>query len=417
MEPVQNAPGVPVWEAAVSETVSRQRAPTPASDGDHAGARESILFVASVDSHIWAFHMPYMQLLRDMGYEVEVAAAPAGSAEKIRAEGYEVHSIPFSRNPLSLRNIAAYRSLRGVMQNRHYVMVHVHTPVAGFLGRLAALRMGVPHVVYTAHGFHFHRHGKWWSNRLYYFLERVAARWTDTLITINREDFAVASRNFTRGRTQVVYIPGVGTDCSRYAPASACQRERGRTLLGFREDAVVVAWVAEFIKRKRPGDAVTTVHELSTESVVQLVMLGSGPLLTSIRALVQQRCMCETVAIPGHVPDVSAYLAASDVFLSTASQEGLPRNVMEAMATGLPVVAYDIRGCNDLVVDGETGYLVPLGDMHGLTDRLAWLAQHPLERHTMGTAGRRRIEEAFSLEVVLPQMKTVYRNELERGCS
>jgi len=120
------------------------------------------------------------------------------------------------------------------------------------------------------------------------------------------------------------------------------------------------------------------------------------------------------VSLAGWVSNVAEYLSASDVFLSTSSREGLPRNVMEAMATGLPVVAYDIRGCNDLVVDGETGFLVPFGDVRGLADKLAWLAQHPDERHQMGEAGRRRIEETFSLEAVLPQMKTIYQNELGR---
>jgi glycosyltransferase involved in cell wall biosynthesis len=95
-------------------------------------------------------------------------------------------------------------------------------------------------------------------------------------------------------------------------------------------------------------------------------------------------------------------------------REGLPRNIIEAMAAGLPVVAYNIRGCNDLVIDGETGFLVPFGDVHGLADKLAWLAQHPDERRHMGEAGRRRVEETFSLEAVLPQMMTVYRSELER---
>jgi glycosyltransferase involved in cell wall biosynthesis len=87
------------------------------------------------------------------------------------------------------------------------------------------------------------------------------------------------------------------------------------------------------------------------------------------------------------------------------------------MATGLPVVAYDIRGCNDLVVDGETGFLVPLGDVRGLVDKLVWLAHHPDERHNMGVAGRRRIEEMFSLEMVLPQLKAIYQSELGRGRS
>lgn len=401
-------------EGNVSEVAERLSEASSVPGLDRAGTLGSILFVANVDSHIWAFHMPFMAMLRNMGYVVEVAAAPAGCADRIRAEGYEVHGIPFSRNPLSVQNIIAYRSLRRIVRERHYAMVHVHTPVGGFLGRLAARRNSVPHIIYTAHGFHFHSHGKWWSNSVYYTLEWLAACWTDTLITINKEDFAVASRDFARGRTQVVYVPGVGTDCSQFVPGASGQRERERAMLGLREDAVVIAWVAEFIERKRPDDAVMAIRGSGLENRAQLVMLGKGPLLDNIRMVVQQDGMQDSVACRGCVANVSEYLAVSDVFLSTASQEGLPRNVMEAMAAALPVVAYDIRGCNDLVVDGETGFLVPFGDANSLADRLMWLAQHPDERHTMGVAGRKRIKDGFSLDVVLPQMKRIYENELGR---
>ena len=376
------------------------------------GAR--VLLVANVDSHIWYFHMPYLEMLRDMGYVVEVAAADVGFTETIRAEGYEVHTIPFSRSPLNVRNIAAYRRLLKLMRNRHYTMVHVHTPVGGFLGRLAARRAHVPHVIYTAHGFHFHSHGTWWSNRVYYALEKLAARWTDTLITINREDFAVASRNFSHGRTRVVYVPGVGTDCLQFTPVSPEHRERERALLGLRRNAVVVAWVAEFIERKRPDDALKAFYETGLNDRAQLVMLGSGPLLDGIQAAIEHDGRHDTVACRGRVPNVAEYLAASDVFLSSASQEGLPKSVMEAMACGLPVVSYDVRGCNDLVVDGKTGFLVRFGDVNALADRLDWLLRHPHERRCMGDAGRKRIEEFFSLKAVLPQMKTVYTTELQR---
>jgi glycosyltransferase involved in cell wall biosynthesis len=145
-----------------------------------------------------------------------------------------------------------------------------------------------------------------------------------------------------------------------------------------------------------------------------MVMLGSGSRDREVADLAVRHGLEGIVSLAGWVSNVAEYLSASDVFLSTSSREGLPRNVMEAMGTGLPVVAYDIRGCNDLVVDGETGFLVPFGDVRGLAGKLAWLAQHPDERRHMGEAGRRRIEETFSLEAVLPQMKTVYQNELGR---
>jgi glycosyltransferase involved in cell wall biosynthesis len=373
-----------------------------------------VLFVATVDSHIWDFHMPHMQLLHEMGYVVEVAAAPFGFTERIRAEGYEVHAIPFSRNPLSMRNISAYRALRRLMQSQHYIMVHAHTPVAGFLGRLAARRQGVPHIVYTAHGFHFHSHGKWWSNRPYYALERLAARWTDTLITINREDFAVASRDFARGKTKVVYVPGVGTDCSTFQPLSATERIAARASLGLTADSLVVVWVGELNRNKRPEDALAAIRYLSEKHVARMVMLGKGGRDRELHELVVQLGLEGIVFLAGRVSNVAEYLSAGDVLLSTSTREGLGKGIMEAMATELPIVAYDIRGCNDLVVDGETGFLVPFGDVHGLADKLAWLAQHPDERHRMGEAGRKRIEEMFSLEAVLPQLKKVYQNELRR---
>ncbi|MHB8107499.1 MAG: glycosyltransferase family 4 protein [Candidatus Cryosericum sp.] len=374
----------------------------------------SVLFVATVDSHIWYFHMAHMQLLRDMGYAVEVAAAPAGFAEEIRGEGYEVHSIPFSRNPLNMRNILAYSTLRKLMRSKHYIMVHVHTPVAGFLGRLAARRQGVSHIVYTAHGFHFHRYGMWWSNCLYYTLERIGARWTDVLITINREDFAAASSRLVRGRTKVVYVPGVGVDCRKFQVPSTAEHVNARASLEFSQNSCAIVWVGELNRNKRPQDALVALSRLCETTSAQMVMLGNGKRAQEMRNLAAQYGLGEIVRLLGRVTNVAEYLSASDVFVSTSMREGLPRSILEAMATGLPVVAYDIRGCNDLVVDGETGFLVPFGDVHGLADKLAWLARHPDERHRMGEAGRERIMEKFSLAAVLPKLKTVYQDELAR---
>jgi len=372
------------------------------------------LFLANVDEHLWAFHMPFMRLLSGMGYTVEAAAAPSGYADMIRAEGFTVYPIPFARHPFNVRNFAAYRALRRLLHVNAYTMVHVHTPVAAFLGRLAARREGIRHIIYTAHGFHFHKEGRWWSNALYFALERMAVPWTDVLITINREDYAAASRAFARGRTRVLYVPGVGTDCTRYVPASPDQRVQLRQNLHLPGDMTVITWVAEFIARKRPSDAVEAIRSLDVVVPAHLAMLGDGPMMGSVRRTVSRGGTQPMITFLGRVSDVAEYLGASDVFLSTASQEGLPRNVMEAMAVGLPVVAYDIRGCNDLVVDGVTGFLVPLGDVASLVKKLAWLATHHQERQQLGEAGRKRIEETFALDKVVVQMQAIYQDELRR---
>jgi hypothetical protein len=120
---------------------------------------KKVLFLATVDSHIYYFQIPFMKILKDMGYEVEVAASNVGFTEKIEKEGFKVYNIPFSRNPLSPSNFKAFFSLLRLMRKNKYVMLHTHTPVASFIGRVAGRTAGVPHIVYTAHGFHFHEYG------------------------------------------------------------------------------------------------------------------------------------------------------------------------------------------------------------------------------------------------------------------
>ncbi|MGC8758161.1 MAG: glycosyltransferase, partial [Caldisericaceae bacterium] len=152
-----------------------------------------ILFLATVDSHIYYFHMPFMKLLKNMGYKVEVAASNVGFTDKILQEGFKVYNLPFSRNPLSPSNFKAFFFLLRLMKENKYVMLHTHTPVASFLGRIAGRLVGIPHIVYTAHGFHFHEYGNPLKNFIYYRLEKFAGKFTDVLITINVDDYKVAT--------------------------------------------------------------------------------------------------------------------------------------------------------------------------------------------------------------------------------
>ena len=158
---------------------------------------EKILFLATVDVHIYAFHIPFMKLLEGMGYEVEAACANTGFVERIRNEGFTVNEIPFSRNPLSPSNLIAFVLLLRTFRKKSYRMIHLHTPVAGFLGRIAGRISGVPCIIYTAHGFHFHEYGSKLKNFLYYRLERLANMamerilWSDDELNSNRLNYMI----------------------------------------------------------------------------------------------------------------------------------------------------------------------------------------------------------------------------------
>lgn len=376
--------------------------------------RQRILFVATVDSHLYYFHLPFMRLLRDMGYEVEAAAGPSGFAERIESAGFHVIPFGFTKNPLDLHLPGITARLTLLMKERHYVMVHAHTPIAGFVGRYAARRAGVPHIMYTAHGFHFHSMGTPVANRLYAMIERVASNWTDVLVVINHEDAVAARSLFARPGLDIEEVPGVGVDTQAFSPADPAVRQASRERLSVAGPGLVVGWVGEFTPRKRPGDVLDVARRLAASSPdARFLMVGEGPLETRARLDAEALGLQQTVQFPGWQGDVSALLAGCDALVSTSSREGLPRNILEAMACGLPVVAWDIRGCRDLVIDGTTGFLLRLGDFDGMGARLAELARDEAMRRTMGAAGRDRATREFSQERVIRLMRRIYAGQLD----
>jgi len=373
----------------------------------------NILFLATVDSHIYYFHIPFMKLLRDMGYEVEVACSNVGFTEKIEQEGFKVYNIPFSRNPVSPLNVKSFFMLLNLMKKRKYIMLHTHTPVASFLGRIAARIAGIPHIVYTVHGFHFHEYGSRIKNFIYYHLEKFAGRFTDVLITINTDDYKIAEEKNMIPNGKVVYIKGVGVDIHKFSSQqmSSNIRKKYRDALRLDKKDFTVITVAELIKRKNIYDIIAAIASLSDK--IRLIIVGNGTLWKELKDYVKNEGLPKKVLFLGRRTDIPELLYISDLFVMTSLHEGLPKAMMEAMAMAKPVVAYNIRGVRDLVVDGKTGFLVPFRDVKRLAEKILFLYEHPDICKEMGKNGRKRIEKEFSLNVIIDQMKRLYTEILE----
>jgi len=368
-----------------------------------------ILFLATVDSHIFYFHLPFMELLRSLGYEVEVAAGEAGFREKIEREGFRVHPIPFSRRPLSFSNFLSFWRLLGLLRERRYILLHTHTPVASFLGRIAAKIAWVPLVLYTAHGFHFFRGASWKAWLFWYTAEKIASLFTDALIVLNEEDFEYGKRlGFTPGES-LFLVPGVGVDLQRFRNVDASLRRE----LGIKDDEVVVTCVAEFIPRKNHSFLLAAWREVTKRfGQAHLLLVGDGELWEETKRWVAQASL-PRIHFLGRREDVPAVLAASDIVVLVSKHEGLPRALLEGMAAGKPLVATDVRGNRDLVEDGVNGFLVPLGDVGALAFALGQLIESKELREKMGRESLRKVE-AYSLERVLQEMEGIYRKFLER---
>ncbi len=370
-----------------------------------------VLFVATVFTHLAAFHLPFMRLLQEWGYEVHAAASPTeGRVDEVEAAGVICHDIPFARSPVRVDNIRAYRAIKALFERVQFDLIHVHTPMAAWVTRFAAHRAGQRPVLYTAHGLHFYRGAPWSYWALYYPAERLAARWTDGLIVMNREDLERAKRMGFREHANLFFVHGVGVDLTRFSSDPAEARVL-RQNLGLDSTDPVVACVAEFNSNKNQAQLITAwPHVASRFPNATLLLVGEGPLREALQRKVVQAGMAN-VQFLGHRGDVELILAASDVFVLPSRREGLPRSIQEAMATGKPVIATDVRGSRDLVEDGVTGLLVEVGDANGLAQAITRLLGDDGLRQEMGGVARVRVR-AYGLDRVLEEMAGVYGHYL-----
>jgi len=376
-------------------------------------SQDKVLFIATVYTHLAAFHTPFMRLLQDIGYEVYAAASPVGGRkEEVEAIGVKCWDIPFSRSPYSLGNLRALRELRRKLSTHHFALVHVHTPVAAFLGRYVAKAMGQGPILYTAHGFHFCKGAPLRNWLIYYIAERLASRWTDGLLVMNSEDFDNARRlGFEPGKN-LFYVRGVGVDLNHYSYSSSAS-EYIRAELGLSPSEIVVTCVAEMIPRKNHMLLLSAWKKLATRCLdCYLLLVGTGKLMPVLQEKVKRE-QIPRVHFAGYRPDVAQILQESDIVTLTSKHEGLPRCIMEAMAVGKPVVATNVRGSRDLVEHGKTGFLVELGDVERLVSALERLIKNEKLRKAMGKAGLKKIQE-YSLDKVLFKMETIYRRYLQR---
>lgn len=381
-------------------------------------SKGSVLFIASVYSHLKAFHVPYMKLLSGWGYDVfAVAAKGCASDAKANIEllGFQCIDIPFERTPFSKSTLLAYRELCSLLAaNNNIKLIHVHTPTAAFITRKAASSVASDAIVlYTAHGFHFYKGSSLKNWLTYYWVEKYAARLTDGLITINEEDYEVAKRFQLRAGGQVYYVPGVGVDLSMYYPGCEEERRQVRASLGANSEDVVFVYVAELNHNKNQRQFLQAFHDAfsSGDTSVKAWIVGDGSMRDEMETFALRLGIDSKVSFLGRRKDVPAILRGADAGVLLSFREGLPRCLMEMCATGLPVIATDIRGNRDIVRNEVNGILVETGNVKATASALRQLAMEPDTRESMGAQGRERVR-MFSLDEVLPQMKDIYREWL-----
>ncbi|MGE0415504.1 MAG: glycosyltransferase family 4 protein [Acetobacteraceae bacterium] len=356
-----------------------------------------VVELTNVDFSLRQFLLPLMRGIRERGHEVVGVCAEGDLLQEVRAEGFRVVAIPFERRLSPMAHIAAFRELVALFRREKPDLVHAHMPISGFLARLAARVAGVPRVAYTCHGYLFNQDCSLPLKAVSYVMEVIGGALTDIYLTVQGKEAADARRLFISRRAVPVWN---GRDPAIYRPDPDARR-RIRAALGTPPDRVVIVAVSRLVRDKgypELADAMRALPEAELWVVGERLESDRGD---DMAALLDNAGLGDRLRRLGYRRDVPAILAAADIFVLPSYFEAMPMSVIEAMLSGLPVVASDINGTREQVVPEETGLLVPPRQVEPLAAALVRLAADPDTRARMGSAGRLRALDRFDEAKVL----------------
>ncbi len=373
-----------------------------------------ILFISNISNKISSFVITSISAAHNVGLEFyHVSHWQNAKDSQIQQDeakyNIKINSIHSSRNPFSKSNLIAYKELVDLIRRENIDFIHCNTPTGGILGRLAGKKCKVKKVIYQAHGFHFYKGAPKKNWLIYYPVEKWLARYTDAIITINREDFELAKTKFKLRRGGKVYfVPGVGMDISLYNQVCTSRTDK-RAEMGLAENDIALISMGDLIDRKNYKTAIEAVSKAKNPNLHYFIC-GKGPEEENLKLLCEKLGVSSQVHFLGFRSDIKELLCACDVFLFTTKQEGLPRSMMEAMASGLPCIASRIRGNTDLLDGTDGGYLCAVTDAQDYADKLNILANDANARSTMGKNNAQTVKK-FSIETVTEQLTKIYQEE------
>ena len=372
-----------------------------------------VLHLAAAESMIFPILRDQLLALREAGYEVHTASIDGPLGRRITADGFPWTPVPLTRAFAPFADLRARKWLEGFFREQRFEIVHTHTPKANVIGQWAAKRAGVPIVVQTLHGFYFHENMPAWKRRIWIMIERFSASHSDHILSQNPEDVETALRERIAPQERLTLL-GNGIDLARFRPGvlGADERKAYRLKLGVPEDALVAGMCGRFVTEKGFPEFLSAAR-LLLERFPKLHVLAVGMKLGSERAgeswePSQAGLPAERCAVLHNRDDMPEIYACMDIHVLPSHREGFPRVLMEGAALGLAQVATNIRGCRQTVAEGETGFLVPVGDVAALSERMARLLGAAELRQSMGQAARAKAEKEFDQRQVFQVVTETY---------
>lgn len=331
------------------------------------------------------FLVPHVIYLSENGFDVELACSDVGGRldevrQALEQHARKIHQVRLVRNPASLTNLAGYRDLKKIIDAGHYDIIWTNEPVMGVMTRLAArdARKKGTKVLYMVHGFHFYKGAPLANWMLFYPVERICSRFCDMIVTINTADLKMA-KTFHAGR--VDRINGIGVNTERILDTSVDRNQKRRSL-GIPEEAFFIVSVGELHDSKNHQVIIRSLSKIKDPGMIYGIC-GKGELLEKLKKLCEQCGVEKQVRFFGYRRDVLEILHSADLYVHPSRREGLGVAVLEAMASGLPLLTSNVGGLGDVIEDGLTGYSCDCNDVEGFRSRILQFYRNPELRSQM----------------------------------
>ena len=382
---------------------------------------KKVLFVTTISGFLPQFEKNDVKLLKQMGCQIHYASNftnPIYAFDKTELEknGVALHQIDIEKSPAKInKNIKAIKQLIKIIDENDIDIVHCHNPMGGVAARIAA-RAGKrkPKVIYTAHGFHFYKGAPIMNWLLFYTVERFLARYTDIIVTINREDYIRAKKFRLKKNGEVYLIHSVGVNKEKFAPRPEL-RETKRAELGIPADAFHIVTAAELNENKNQKVVIEAVAALKNKSKIDAdkayniyyTICGKGPNEDKLRELIKAYGLENNVGLLGYRTDMDEILQTADVFAFPSIREGLGVAAIEALMCNVPLIAADNRGTREYASDGNNGIVCRYDAVDEFEEAIELLYGNTAYRKRMADRCRESVKK-FTIEEVEKTMTKVY---------
>lgn len=298
-------------------------------------------------------------------------------------------------------NWKAYKNINTIIKKHKIDVIHCNTPIGGLLGRICGHKNKVKTIIYTVHGFHFFKGNNMVKNLIFKTIEKHLARYTDAIITMNQEDYENAKKFKLRSGGRVFFIHGIGIKTEEYQrPTNAKKRKE----LGLSDDDIVIISAGDLVKNKNYELAINIIKACNNSRIKYLIC-GKGPEQKELEHTIAKLGLQKQVKLLGFRTDMKELYSVSDIFLFTTKREGLPRSLMEAMASGLPCVVSKIRGNTDLLSNDNAEYCCE--NIEEYTSSINRIINNPAKANKARKVNAKMIKNYDTIRVI-KEMKKIY---------